>query len=162
MFQFNDQRGVTTTLYTGANNFEVTSLVDRFQGLDYLPQWESPCNRIQNASLGFKIKANIGDEEGFLLYFRQLCRTLPFVSTNDFYEIPYLLLNVYNFIVRVRRFQLELEKVDMAYLPCCTKFTRMLSTTESETRPINVIVRMANAYQMVYPIFLIAFMVGIL
>lgn len=76
-----DFEGDTSTTYTGMTDLRLSGLIENYNGLPYLPQWEgSPCNIVNTSSDGTKFNSLIKPNDTLRFFRKSLCRSVPLVS----------------------------------------------------------------------------------
>ncbi|KAG8230738.1 hypothetical protein J437_LFUL011073, partial [Ladona fulva] len=75
MYDFGDD---TVTIYTGDTDFRKAGLMERYNGLTYMPQWQSePCNTVSDTHDGTKYPNFVSRNETLILYRKPFCRGVP-------------------------------------------------------------------------------------
>lgn len=73
--------GDTSTTYTGMTDIRLSGLLENYNGLPYLPQWQGEhCNNITGASDGTKFPSYIKPNDTLYFFRKSLCRIMPLVS----------------------------------------------------------------------------------
>ncbi|CAH0385788.1 unnamed protein product [Bemisia tabaci] len=77
-----DFKGDISTIYDGTTDVKKAGLIDTYNRLDHLPQWEHPCDKVQNASDGTKFPSLIKPDDSLYFFRKSMCRTMPMVRTS--------------------------------------------------------------------------------
>ncbi|KAL1139374.1 hypothetical protein AAG570_006358 [Ranatra chinensis] len=78
-----DFEGDRSTTFTGTTNIKLSGLLDTYNGLRYLPQWEFPCNNVTGASDGTKFNSLIGKNQTLLFFRKSLCRSMQLIKVGE-------------------------------------------------------------------------------
>lgn len=76
-------KGDTSTTFTGMTDPKLSGLLDNYNNLPYLPQWEAPCNRVTHASDGTKFPSFIKANDSLLFFRKSLCRSMPLIKVGE-------------------------------------------------------------------------------
>lgn len=75
-----DFDGDISTTFSGTTDIHMSGLLDNYNSLNYLPQWEAPCNNVSGASDGTKFNSLISKDQDLLFFRKSLCRSMSLVS----------------------------------------------------------------------------------
>lgn len=79
-----DFQGDTSTTYTGMTDLRLSGLIENYNGLPYLPQWEgSPCNIVNKSSDGTKFPSSIKPNDTLRFFRKSLCRSVPLTRVGE-------------------------------------------------------------------------------
>ncbi|KAF5281691.1 hypothetical protein FQA39_LY17712 [Lamprigera yunnana] len=77
-----DFEGDFETVFTGENDITKAGLLDTYRGLKQLPQWNSVCGNINNASDGTKFPPHLKPNDTLLFFRKSMCRSFQMVRVN--------------------------------------------------------------------------------
>ncbi len=72
----------TQTTYTGEKDSHLVGTLAKYNGLPYMPNWETPCDKLEGSSNGFKFHNDIEFNETLYLHYKLFCRSLALVNAS--------------------------------------------------------------------------------
>ncbi|XP_073977460.1 scavenger receptor class B member 1-like isoform X1 [Rhodnius prolixus] len=78
-----DFDGDISTTFSGTTDIHMSGLLDNYNSLNYLPQWEAPCNNVSGASDGTKFNSLISKDQDLLFFRKSLCRSMSLVRVGE-------------------------------------------------------------------------------